>query len=127
MGRTVDWTAIASPAILLGTAFAKWSRAVTILRIFRVRIHAGMHSSFEAKFATVSVDAVRNADGALSVEILKPGKWEPDEYLMISRWRDEDALKRFAGENWNSAFIPAGMEQFVQECWVHHYTAWDAL
>lgn len=95
-----------------------------IVRLFTVRIHSGLRDEFEEKFATISVDAVRQADGAVSAEICKPSRWDPDEYLMISRWRDEDALRRFAGENWSRAFIPRGMERFVAECTVHHFTAW---
>lgn len=96
-----------------------------IIRLFRVRIHAPMREEFEAKFAVVSVNAVRGAEGALTVEIFKPGRWDPDDYLMISHWQDEAALKHFAGEDWNQAYIPPGMEQFVAECSVHHFTAWD--
>jgi heme-degrading monooxygenase HmoA len=98
---------------------------MSIVRLFRVRIHPALRTEFEAKFAVVSVNAVRDAQGALGVEIFKPTRWDRDEYLMISHWQDEDALRRFAGEDWNRAFIPPGMEQFVAECDVHHYTAWE--
>ncbi|ASJ90865.1 antibiotic biosynthesis monooxygenase family protein [Porphyrobacter sp. CACIAM 03H1] len=96
-----------------------------IVRLFRVRIHADLHAEFAGKFATLSVDAVRGAEGALSVEILKPARWAPDEYLMISRWSDEAALAAFAGEDWNRAVIPPGMERYVADCSVHHYTTWE--
>jgi hypothetical protein len=43
---------------------------------------------------------------------------------MVSRWENEAALKTFAGEQWNHAVIPPGMEKFVVECWVHHYEWW---
>jgi heme-degrading monooxygenase HmoA len=58
------------------------------------------------------------------VTILKPTKWTPDEYSMISIWEDEASLQAFAGEEWSQAFIPHGMEKFVVECWVHHYESW---
>ncbi len=96
-----------------------------VIRLFRVRIHTALREEFEAKFAVISVNAVRDAEGALAVEIFKPGRWEPDEYLMISRWQDEKALRRFAGEDWNRAFIPDGMERFVKDCALHHFTGWD--
>lgn len=44
---------------------------------------------------------------------------------MISRWQDEDAIKRFAGEDWSRAYIPPGMETFVADCSVDHYTSWE--
>ena len=92
-----------------------------ITRIFRVVIHPEFREEFEAKFAEISVKAVEECTGHISVSIGKPTKWSPDEYVMISEWEDESALKNFAGESWSKAFIPPGMEKFLVECWVHHY------
>jgi heme oxygenase (mycobilin-producing) len=96
-----------------------------ITRIFRVRIYPHLRAEFERKFASVSVAAVRKAPGLEDVSILMPTQWAPDEYSMISTWRDEGAVKAFAGESWSEAFIPAGMEKYVTECWVHHYLSWN--
>ena len=92
-----------------------------ITRIFRVRVHASLHAEFEAKFLSVSVPYVQAAPGLVSVSVGRPTKWVPDEYVMISVWAGEEALEAFAGENWNKAVIPSGMEKYVSECWVHHY------
>jgi heme-degrading monooxygenase HmoA len=98
---------------------------MSITRIFRVRIVSDLRQEFEEKFSSVSVHAVDQASGFISVSILKPSKWAPDEYAMVSQWENEAALKAFAGEQWNHAVIPAGMEKFVVECWVHHYESWS--
>ena len=97
---------------------------MAITRIFRVRIRPELRPEFEEKFSSVSVRTVDEAPGFLAVSILKPTKWAPDEYAMISQWENEAALKAFAGEQWNHAVIPLAMEKFVVECWVHHYEAW---
>ena len=97
---------------------------MTITRIFRVRIHPELKQEFEEKFASISVHAVDQALGFQAVSILKPTMWAVDEYAMISQWKNEAALKAFAGEEWNHAVIPTGMEKFVVECWVHHYDSW---
>lgn len=97
---------------------------MAITRMFRVRIHPEVKQEFEEKFFSVSVRAVDEAQGFLAVSILKPTKWAPDEYAMISQWENEAALKAFAGEQWNHAVIPHGMEKFVVDCWVHHYVSW---
>lgn len=96
-----------------------------ITRVFRVRIDPAQRAEFEQKFQTVSIDTVETAAGFLSAEIGKPTAWAPDEYMMISRWESEDALRKFAGDSWNQAHIPAGMEKFVRECWVHHYASFE--
>jgi heme-degrading monooxygenase HmoA len=97
---------------------------VSIFRIFRVLIYPDLRSEFEEKFESISVNAVKNSPGAISVRIVKPTKWTPDEYAMVSEWENEDALIRFAGDRWNHAFIPPGMEKFTREYWVHHYNSW---
>lgn len=97
---------------------------MSITRIFRVRIHPELKLEFEEKFSSVSVRAVAEAQGFLAVSILKATKWSPYEYAMISHWENVDALEAFAGEQWNHAVIPPGMEKFVVDCWVHHYDSW---
>lgn len=97
---------------------------MSITRIFRVHIVPELVQEFEEKFSSVSVHQVNDAPGFISASILKPTIWAPDEYAMISEWENELALKTFAGEGWNRAVIPDGMEKFVIECWVHHYDSW---
>jgi len=98
---------------------------MTITRIFRVQIQAGLRREFEEASADISVRAVEEAAGLVSVFILRPTKWSPEEYAMITHWRDEASLEAFAGRPWNRAVIPRGMERFVEECHVLHYESWD--
>ncbi|WP_324262640.1 antibiotic biosynthesis monooxygenase family protein [Altererythrobacter sp. H2] len=97
---------------------------MTITRIFRVRIHPELREEFERKFASVSIAAVADKEGAGDVQILRPSRWASDEYAMISQWEDEASLAAFAGENWNTAVIPPGMDKYVIACGVHHYSSW---
>lgn len=98
---------------------------MAITRVFRVDIDADLSAEFEEKFAAVSVHVAESADGNISVTILRPTSWAPNEYAMISVWQDEDSLQSFAGEHWNQAVIPEGMEKFVKTCSVHHYESWS--
>jgi len=90
-----------------------------------VRIDPDLRDEFEPKFADISIKAVKAADGFIAVDIGKPTVWAPDEYVMISRWQNEEALRKFVGDSWNQAYIPTGMEKFVKECWVHHYESFE--
>ncbi len=92
-----------------------------IARIFRVRVPAPLHAEFEEAFLSVSVPYVERAKGIVSVRVGRPTRFEPEQYFMLSVWRDENALRDFAGEEWSKAVIPSGMERFVKESWVHHY------
>lgn len=95
-----------------------------IVRFFRVRVFASLRAEFEQKFETISVGAVEGAAGLHSVKIYRPTGWSPDDYAMISFWESEDDVRRFAGENWNKAFIPTGMEKYIAECWIEHFQSW---
>lgn len=95
-----------------------------IVRFFRVRVFSHLREEFEQKFETVSLGAVEGAAGLQSVNIYRPTQWNPDDYAMISVWESEDDVQRFAGENWNKAFIPAGMDKYIEECSIEHFQSW---
>ncbi len=95
-----------------------------IIRIFRVRIYEQLREEFEGKFATVSVKAVEAASGLQSVSIYRPTEWSPDDYAMVSIWNSEDDVRYFAGEDWNKAFIPPGMDKYIAKCWIDHFQSW---
>ena len=93
-----------------------------IVRVFRATIPQTFHTQFEEKFQEISAPLVQSCSGLVSVEIARPTRWNPDEFLMISRWNDEASLVAFAGDNWHEPHIPAGMESLISECHVDHYT-----
>lgn len=92
-----------------------------ITRIFRVRIVPAFRAEFERAFREVSVPLVEGKEGYLSHVVGYPTKWKPDDYLLLTNWTGEDALVRFAGDDWKRAVIPPGMESFVADCWVDHF------
>ena len=92
-----------------------------ITRIFRVRIKPELRAAFEKDFHEISIPLIKSHSGLVSVSIGKPTQWAPDEYVMISNWKDQSVLEDFVGKNWNQPVIPSGMEKYVSECWVHHY------
>lgn len=91
-----------------------------ITRIFRAKVPAHLHGDFERDFL-LRLPIVQAAKGVVSVSIGRPTRWQPDEYVMVSVWENEAAVRAFAGENWNLAVIPREMEQYMSECWVHHF------
>ena len=92
-----------------------------IVRIFKAKIPVELHKEFETKFKEISVPIVKNSKGLISLEIGRPSKWNPEEFVMISIWKSQKDLIEFAGLNWNQAYIPKGMEKYVEECSVSHY------
>lgn len=92
-----------------------------IVRIFKAIVPAELHSEFEIKFKEISVPVVKNYQGLIDLEIGRPTKWNPLEFVMVSKWENEKHLVEFAGDNWNQAHIPKGMEKYIQECSVCHF------
>lgn len=96
-----------------------------IIRIFKVRIRPEQRSDFERDFKEISLSFVKVQPGLISMQIGTPTKWQPEDYLLITTWENEQALVKFAGENWQDAVIPGGMEQYIVECWVDHFEPLD--
>jgi heme-degrading monooxygenase HmoA len=92
-----------------------------VIRIFTANIHNELHEEFETKFKEISVPLVKNYKGLIALEIGKPTKWNPNEFIMVSKWRKEKDLINFAGDKWNEAHIPKGMEKYIEQCSVSHY------
>ncbi len=92
-----------------------------IVRIFRIEIAPEAREAFEADFFSISVNAVRDCRGLISCEIGKPTEWNPDRYVMITKWEDTDAVIAFAGSNLNIPVIPVAMEGFAVSCSVEHF------
>ncbi|GAA4272515.1 hypothetical protein U6A24_09795 [Aquimarina gracilis] len=96
-----------------------------IIRIFKAIIPEELHEEFELKFKGISVPIVKNYKGLISLEIAKPTKWNPNEFIMISCWNKEDDLINFAEKKWNEVHIPKGMEKYIYSCSVDHYQQID--
>ena len=92
-----------------------------ITRIFRVQIKPELRASFENDFQEISIPTIKGHRGLVSVNIGKPAKWSPDEYMMICCWKRVEDIEDFVGKNWNQPLIPSGMERYVVQCWVHHF------
>lgn len=112
------------PKNLRPCCLVAWLRRLAnsmIKRIFKVTIDPARREAFENDFGSISVAAVDNQEGFVSLEIGKPTRWNPNEYSMISNWADESSLVKFAGENWNRSVIPGPMEKYVLSCSVEHF------
>jgi len=95
---------------------------VAITRIYRVKIKPQLRGEFEPLFRTVAIASVQEATGCTSAKLGGPTPKSPNEYSVTSVWNREESLTDFVGFDWAQAHIPEGMERFVDQCWVHHYT-----
>ena len=98
---------------------------IMIVRVFKVQVHSSLRDEFEHDFNTLSKKMMMSASGCIRQSVLKPTKWAPDEYAMISEWETESDLELFVGQNWYESVIPTEMERYAISHSVSHYTSWD--
>ncbi len=96
-----------------------------IIRIFTAEVPLDLQEAFEIKYKAISVPLVQNHPGLISLEIGKGSKWNPLEYVMVSRWESEEHLVNFAGENWSEALIPEEMETYIKQCSIQNFHQMD--
>jgi hypothetical protein len=97
-----------------------------ILRFFRAIVHEGQQSDFRQFFLGTALPFVRSHAGLEVVSVGLPHEISPDEFSMVMVWRDLEALKGFAGENWHEAVIHSDGARLLQEAHAHHYN-WRGL
>lgn len=92
-----------------------------ILRVFRVTVHDGKADEFEDFFRTIAIPQVKNWSGLLSVSAGKPLADDPNTFCMTMIWKDVEALKSFAGENWMEARIEPEEKDLIASLSVEHF------
>lgn len=76
---------------------------------------------FERFFLDRALPLVRAQPGLVSVAVGRPPAAAHSEFVMITVWRDLDALKGFAGENWQEPRIEPDEADLLSGSVVHHY------
>lgn len=92
-----------------------------IVRVFRALVHDGKQGEFEKFFFEKALPTIKSQPGLVGVSIGTPIKETPNEFMMTTVWKDLEALKGFAGENWHEAVIDPDEADLLCETFVHHY------
>lgn len=94
-----------------------------ILRVFRVTVRPGREAQFRAFVLDEALPLTRRQEGLVSVTVGLPRVDTPREFTMVTIWRDLDALKAFAGEDWNRPVALPGEAELLEASHLHHYEA----
>jgi hypothetical protein len=65
------------------------------------------------------------ADGLLSYFPGEPLS-ESDEFVLVTLWRDFEALLAWAGDDWETPALDGSVTTLVEEASVTHYAVFDA-
>ena len=83
-----------------------------ILRVFRARLKPGARQAFEQLCYDVSIPLMRAQPGLVTLHVGKPLPDHPDEFVLVSVWKDLDGLIEVLDANflgWSRAMAPAIM------------------
>ena len=92
-----------------------------LIRVFRALVHPGKQHEFEQFFMNKALPNIKAQPGLVSVMVGKPLDTSPAEFLMVTVWQDVNALKGFAGEQWQNPVIDPDEVHLLKETFVYHY------
>lgn len=92
-----------------------------ILRIFRARARPGEAAGFEERARALGFDRMKPTPGLRAWFAGKPLDADAREFVMITVWESEDALRAFAGETWRELELPADERKTLELAAVEHF------
>lgn len=92
-----------------------------ILRQFRVTIHEGRENEFETVFRDQILPMVKSHDGLEWVAAGRPWNGARNVFCMTMLWRDLDAIKGFAGEDWDHARVEPEEAHLIKDSELAHF------
>ena len=92
-----------------------------IIRVFRARVFPDKHAEYERFIREQMVPLMQAEPGLLGFEVGSPMEPSPNEYLVVSTWRDMSSMMRFTGEKWQEPVALDGEADLVEEATVSHY------
>jgi len=132
MTRSNRWLLflLAFAATVSGTRFARGRESASsapagkpIARIWRGRTLASKADEYEAYLLASGISKVRQTPGNLGVTVLRRADGNQAEFLVISIWDSLDAVKRFAGKDYDKAVLLDRDREYLLEVepTVRHY------
>jgi quinol monooxygenase YgiN len=92
-----------------------------IIRVFRATARAERRAEYERLIREDSVELLRAQSGMVSLEVGLPMPHSPDDFVMISVWKDMESLLAFTGPDWQTPVALPGESELVVRTAVDHY------
>ncbi|MGH2724408.1 MAG: winged helix-turn-helix domain-containing protein [Actinomycetota bacterium] len=92
-----------------------------IVRVFRGEVRPGCHAEFERLLRERGIPGFRAQPGMLRVHVATPTVQAPDEFLVVTLWRDLESLRGYTGERWSQARVTPDEAPLLRRTFVHHY------
>ncbi len=96
-----------------------------IIRIFRAKIRKDQASKFKQMVQDQSIPWLESSEGMLGYFPGEPFGENTREFVMITLWRDLDALKAFASTDWDNPVVTEDEAPLVEAMFADHYLRFD--
>jgi heme-degrading monooxygenase HmoA len=91
-----------------------------VIRIYHARVHPGKEAEFERLVRADAVPLMKAQPGLLSLHLGRE-MGQPSGFVIVSVWRDLEAVKAFAGENWQQPVVLHPQADVLEEERIEHY------
>lgn len=91
-----------------------------ILRIFRVRARPGRVAELEQVVRARGVPNLTGRDGLVALFLGRPAGEDGDELVLLTVWRDLEALRAFKGDAWQDARLLPEEAELAESASVSH-------
>ena len=98
-----------------------------ILRQFRVTTHPDKSEEFERVFRDYILPLVKSQDGLEWVAAGKLYEGDSNVFCMTMLWRDLEAIKVFAGDNWLVARVEPEEKDLIASTSLEHFELLGAV
>jgi transposase/quinol monooxygenase YgiN len=95
--------------------------AAVILRVFHARLKPGRRGAYERLCRTAMLPVMREAPGCLAARIGAVSERRPNDFVVVSVWKDVASVRDFVGEHWQEAIILPGEADLLAEVRVQHF------
>ena len=96
-----------------------------IIRVFRAVIYKDRVADFKRMVQKQSIPWLEKSDGMLGYFPGQPFGANDREFVMVTLWRDVDALQAFAGRNWDSPVVTDDEAPLVEAMYAEHYLRFE--
>ena len=93
---------------------------MTIVRVFRARAKPGAVEALEQRLREDVIPEVASATGLVAYHAARP-HGDSREFLMVTIFEDLDAVRVFAGDDYEQPVLYGDTAELIEEMWLHHY------
>jgi heme-degrading monooxygenase HmoA len=92
-----------------------------IIRVFETRVRDGRDEEYVQFWRDVELPLLRSLPGLLDVSLGVPIDGDDDRFLMVTVWRDVEALRGFTGQRWREVRVLPEEQGLLLEPAARHY------